>query len=53
MVEAKKTKKNNYDTTCQLCGKEEEDLEHFLIRCKKLETKRNKEIMEELDKIKE
>ena len=49
----KENKENNYDTTCQLCGKGEEDLEHFLIKCKKLETKRNKEIMEQLSKIEE
>ena len=27
-------------------------MEHFLIRCKKLEPMRNKEIMKELDKMK-
>ena len=35
----------NYDKTCKLCGEEEEDLEHFLIRCLELEGKRNSEIM--------
>ena len=36
----------NYDKTCKLCGEEEEDLEHFLIRCPELEGKRNPEIIE-------
>ena len=36
----------NYDKTCKLCGEEEEDLEHFLIRCPELERKRNPEIIE-------
>ena len=31
----------NYNTTCKLCGKEEEDLIHFTVKCKKLEKKRN------------
>ena len=30
----------NYDTTCKLCG-EEEDIEHFLIKCRKLEEERD------------
>ena len=38
---------------CQLCGKEEEDLEHFIIKCTKLEESRNKKIMEKVEKIKE
>ena len=37
----------NYDKTCKLCGQEEEDLEHFIVRCPELEGKRNPEIMEE------
>ena len=49
---SKESKKNKYDTTCQICGEEEENLEHFLIRCKKLEPKRDEEIMKELDKMK-
>ena len=36
----KENKRNNFDTTCQLCGTEEEDLEHFLLKCKKLEEKK-------------
>ena len=32
----------HYNTTCRLCGEEEEeDLIHFIIKCKKLEKKRN------------
>ena len=33
------------DKTCKLCKLEEEELEHFLIKCPELEKKRNKEIM--------
>ena len=36
-----------YDKTCKLCKTEEEDLEHFLVRCPDLDQKRNKEIMEQ------
>ena len=35
----------NYDKTCKLCGTEEEDLEHFLVRCPELDLKRNPEIV--------
>ena len=34
------------DTKCELCDNENEDLIHFLIDCKELENKRNKQIME-------
>ena len=34
----------NYDKTCKLCG-EEEDLEHFLVRCPELSRKRNPEVI--------
>ena len=34
--------KKNYDTTCKLCGEEEEDIIHFTVKCKPLEKKRNK-----------
>ena len=37
---------HNYNKTCKLC-EEEEDLEHFIVRCLKLEGKRNPEIMED------
>ena len=32
---------NNYDTTCKLCGEEEEDIVHFTVKCRNLERKRN------------
>ena len=38
--------KTNYNTTCKLCGQGEENLEHFLIECNKLEEKRDPIIME-------
>ena len=38
--------KLNYNTTCKLCGEEEEDLVHFLIKCNKLEEKGNPKMME-------
>ena len=34
------------DTKCDLCGQVKEDLVHFLLDCKELESKRDKEIME-------
>ena len=36
----------HYNTTCKLCKDEEEDLVHFLIKCKALEEERNYEILE-------
>ena len=36
----------NYNTNCKLCGLGEENLEHFLVECQKLEEKRNPSIME-------
>ena len=35
----------NHNKLC-LCGRNEEDLKHFLINCPKLNSKRNKKIME-------
>ena len=35
---------SNYNTTCKLCG-EEEDIIHFTVKCKKLEKKRNNSII--------
>ena len=35
----------NHDTTCKLCGIEEEDLLHFMLKCPRLEQKRNKKLM--------
>ena len=37
--------KEHYDTTCKLCRKETEDIVHFIITCKKLESKRNYKII--------
>ena len=37
----------NYNSNCKLCGKEKEDLVHFLIKCEKLEVKRNYEVIDE------
>ena len=36
----------HYNTICKLCKEEEEDLVHFLIKCKALEKERNYEILE-------
>ena len=35
----------NHNKTCKLCGREEEDLKHFLLNCPRLGSKRNREIM--------
>ena len=35
----------NYDTTCKLCGEEEEDIAHFLVKCKELEGERDSRLM--------
>ena len=35
--------KRNYDKTCKLCSQEEEDLEHFLVKCPMLQCKRDGE----------
>ena len=37
--------KPHYDKTCKLCRVEEENLEHFLVKCMKLESERSKTIM--------
>ena len=31
--------KESYDTTCKLCGEEEENIVHFTIKCSKLKQK--------------
>ena len=49
----KENRENNFDRTCQLCGKETEDLEHFLLKCEKLEEGRNKELMKKIEKMKQ
>ena len=38
--------KRHYDKTCKLCHQEEENLEHFLVKCPLLQCKRNKEVMD-------
>ena len=35
-----------YDQTCKLCGLEREDLLHFMLKCPKLEKRRNREILD-------
>ena len=35
----------NYNKSCKLCHQEEEDLVHFIMKCPKLEEKRNYELM--------
>ena len=34
-----------YDQTCKLCGLEKEDLLHFMLKCPKLEKRRDQEIL--------
>ena len=36
----------NYNKTCKLCNEEKEDLVHFLTKCKKLEEKRNYNLLD-------
>ena len=38
-------KEDEKDTRCKLCGKENENLIHFLIECKEMEKVRDKELM--------
>ena len=38
--------KPHYDKTCKLCGVGEENLKHILLKCKELESERNRRIME-------
>merc|ERR1712121_114452 len=35
-----------YDQTCKLCGLEEEDLLHFMLKCPRLEKRRDQEILD-------
>ena len=37
----------NHNKMCKLCGREEEDLKHFVINCPRLGSKRNRRIMNE------
>ena len=36
----------NYEATCKLCGKEVEDIVHFVIKCEKLESKREHRLID-------
>ena len=38
--------RQGHDTKCRLCQEEIEDITHFTIKCKKLESKRNDEIID-------
>ena len=42
--------KPQYDKTCKLCRDGEENLEHFLVECKELESERDRRIVEDTDK---
>ena len=33
--------RRDYDKTCKLCGQEEENLEHFMVKCPRLQYKRD------------
>ena len=46
LEEAKKRGNKFYDATCKLCNYEEENLLHFVIKCPKLEDKRNDNIID-------
>ena len=41
LEEAKGRGNKHYNKECKLCGKEEEDLVHFIVKCSALEGKRN------------
>ena len=45
LEEAMSRGKSNYNKTCKVCGLEDEDLLHFIIRCPKLDKRRNHEIL--------
>ena len=46
MEEHKGGGKPQYDTTCKLCNEETEDLVHFIVNFKKLEVKRDYNILD-------
>ena len=46
LEEAMSRGKPNYNKTCKVCGLEDEDLLHFMIKCPKLDKRRNHEILE-------
>ena len=41
----------NYDKTCKLCNQEEENLEHFLVVCPRLQSKRDPAIMDQWNNL--
>ena len=41
----------NYDKTCKLCHQEEENLEHFMVKCPELQSKRDPGIIEPWKKL--
>ena len=45
LEEYKSRGKENYDTTCRLCGVEREDIVHFITKCSSLEHKRDYELI--------
>merc|ERR1711909_246835 len=38
--------KENYDRSCKVCGQEDEDIVHFIVRCEKLEEARNTDLLD-------
>ena len=38
--------KENYDKSCKLCGKEDEDMVHFIVKCEKLEEARSGDLLD-------
>ena len=42
--------KPNYDKMCKLCQDGKEDLDHFMVKCEKLESERDRKIIEDTDK---
>ena len=38
--------KENYDKSCKLCGREDEDMVHFIVKCEKLEEARSKDLLD-------
>ena len=46
LEEHKGRRKQGYDTGCKLCLEEKEDMTHFLVKCNKLESKREDNIID-------
>merc|ERR1712179_509961 len=38
--------KENYDKSCKLCGREDEDMVHFIVKCEKLEEARSRDLLD-------